>query len=389
MAAGREHSCALTADGTAFCWGSNEFGQLGVSATDETCVRVDRPIDCRRFAVAVNTTLRFRKIAAGGVHTCAIAMDDRVYCWGDNLRGALGDPSLRVSYTPAPIASTSHFLDVAAGSQHTCAIRLDGVAACWGHNDWGQLGAGSSAASISTPVSVVGSTRYAAISASGERSCGRALDGAGFCWGRSWAGIAGGSTGTRAQTTPARVQGSLVFRSLEAGANTTCGVTLDDAAYCWEANFSGTIGDGTLTPNQIPQPVGGGRTFVIVRSGSVHTCGLDESGQAHCWGAGGRGELGVSPVLLNARCGEARTPCARAPLPVSGWRQFSAIATGQGNHNCALTFAGNVYCWGAGDMGQRGDGRASFAEWSPVKVGMPQSVTAIVTDNTAVPPSNR
>jgi alpha-tubulin suppressor-like RCC1 family protein len=389
VSAGREHACALTADGAAWCWGSNEFDQLGAAPADETCDRADRPIACRRFAVPVNTTLRFRKISAGGVHTCALGLDDRVYCWGDNLRGALGDPTLRSSATPAPIATTSLFLDVAAGAQHSCAVRLDGVAACWGFNDWGQVGVGSGAPIIAGPAAIGGSTRYAEITASGDRTCGRAQDGAAFCWGRAWAGISGTSSDSRRQATPLRVQGTFLFKSVEAGANTTCGVTLDNQAYCWETNSFGTIGDGTVTPSQSPQPVGGNHIFVSVRSGTVQTCGIDESFYAFCWGAGARGELGTPPVLLHTRCGESRAPCARTPVRVSGWRQFSAIATGQGNHSCALSFSGNVYCWGAGDMGQRGDGRASFAEWSPVKVGMPHGITAIVTDNTAVPPSNR
>jgi alpha-tubulin suppressor-like RCC1 family protein len=388
LSTGREHGCALTADGSAYCWGSNEFGQLGVVETDETCARSDRQIACRRLAVPVNTTIRFRKIAAGGVHTCGLALDDRVYCWGDNVRGALGDPTLPSSATPAPISTTSLFLDVAAGAQHSCAVRLDGVAACWGYNDWGQVGVGSNASSFGAPVAIGGANRYAAITTSGDRSCGRTIDGAAFCWGRSWVGLGGTSNGARPQSTPLRVQGTLVFKSLEAGANTTCGITMTGEAHCWEANFFGTIGDGTVSPNQSPQPVSGGRAFVSVRSGSIQTCGIDESGYAYCWGAGGRGELGTSPLLLDARCGENRAPCARTPVRVSGWRQFSAIATGQGSHSCALSFAGSVYCWGAGDMGQRGDGRASFAEWSPVKVGMPHGVTAIVTENTAVPPSN-
>jgi alpha-tubulin suppressor-like RCC1 family protein len=377
VSTGREHACALTADGTAYCWGSNEFDQLGAVATDETCARLDREIACRRLAVPVNTTLRFRKIAAGGVHTCALALDDRVHCWGDNLRGALGDPSLRSSVNPSPIATTSLFLDVASGAQHSCAVRLDGVAVCWGLNDWGQVGNGSSASTIPAPAAIGGSTRYAAITASGERTCGRALDGSAFCWGRSWAGIGGTSNGARAQSSPQRVQGTLLFKSLEAGASTTCGVSLDDRAWCWEANFFGTIGDGTVTASLTPQPVSGDGVFLFVRGGTVQTCAIDASGHAFCWGAGGRGELGTSPLLLHARCGESRAPCARTPVRIAGWRQFSAISTGQGNHSCALSFSGNVYCWGAGDMGQRGDGRASFAEWSPVKVSLAQGNTPL------------
>lgn len=369
LSTGREHACALTADGTAYCWGSNEFGQLGVSEGETTCSRGDRDISCRTRATAVNTTLKFRKIAAGGVHTCALALDDRVYCWGDNLRGALGEPALRRSDVPAPIASASFFVDVAAGSEHSCAVRLDGVGACWGENDWGQVGVGSSTLNFGVPVSVSGANRFASISASGERTCARALDGSGLCWGRSWSGV-GGGTGTRPQSNPSRVPGTLLFRSLEAGVNTTCGVTLDNEAYCWEANFLGTIGDGTLFPNQAPQLVSG-PALVALRSGASHTCGIDDTGLAWCWGVGERGELGVSPVFLRTRCGDARLLCATVPQRVSGWRQYSVIATGQGNFSCALSVGGNVFCWGAGDMGQRGDGRLSFGEWSPVKVATP------------------
>lgn len=369
LSAGREHACALTADGAAYCWGSNEFGQLGVIEGEATCPRGDRDISCRTRATAVNTTLRFRKIAAGGVHTCALALDDRVYCWGDNLRGALGDPSLRRSDVPAPIATTSRFIDVAAGSQHSCAIRLDGVGACWGDNDWGQVGVGSGTVNFSVPVAVGGTIRFASISASGERTCGRALDGSGFCWGRSLAGF--GGTGTVPQSNPTRIPGTLSFRSLEAGVNTTCGVTLENAAYCWEANPLGTIGDGTLVSSQTPQLVAAPATLVALRSGGSHTCGVDDLGLAWCWGVGERGELGISPAFLRPQCGESRSLCATVPQRVSGWRQYSIIATGQGSFSCGLSLRGNVFCWGVGDMGQRGDGRLSPGEWSPVKVVTP------------------
>ena len=376
LSTGREHTCALTADGAAYCWGSNEFGQLGVSAGEETCPRGDRDISCRTRAVAVNTALKFRKIAAGGVHTCALALDDRVYCWGDNLRGALGDPALRRSDVPAPVATTSRFIDVAAGSEHSCAIRLDGVGACWGDNDWGQVGVGSGTVNFSVPVAVGGTIRFASISASGQRTCARSLDGSGFCWGRSWAGV-GGGTGAVPQSNPTRVPGMLSFRSLEAGVNTTCGVTLESAAYCWEANFLGTIGDGSLVPSQTPQLISAPATLIALRSGASHTCGIDDIGLAWCWGVGESGELGISPAFLRPQCGESRLLCATLPQRVSGWRQYSVIATGQGSFTCGLSVRGNVFCWGAGDMGQRGDGRVSAGEWSPVKVVTPQGVTPL------------
>src|SRR5512132_4088985 len=89
VSAGREHTCALVADGTAYCWGSNEFGQLGVADDSTTCLRDSRPVACERVPVAVVGGLKFRKIRAGGSHTCGLTLDGSAYCWGDNLRGAL------------------------------------------------------------------------------------------------------------------------------------------------------------------------------------------------------------------------------------------------------------------------------------------------------------
>jgi len=77
-------------------------------------------------------------------------------------------------------------------------------------------------------------------------------------------------------------------------------------------------------------------------------------------------QLGVSPAVTSRCGGAAFIACSRVPIRVSGWRLFSAITAGQGDHACALTLSGNIYCWGAGGLGQRGDGR-STNEWSPAR----------------------
>jgi alpha-tubulin suppressor-like RCC1 family protein len=262
------------------------------------------------------------------------------------------------------------FIDVASGGDHTCGIRTDGVALCWGGNDVGQLGTGTTTAGSAAPVTVNTNQRFASISAAPLRTCARAADGAAFCWGTTWVGRLGGEELVRAQATPQRVQGTL-FLSVAAGAVTTCGIGVDGKAYCWESNALGTLGDSTSSGSRDPRAVTGPGAFAAVSVGGAQACGIAATGLAYCWGNGASGQLGTSPLLLHNNCGVTRAPCAPSPIPVSGWRVFSEITAGQGTHACGLTMKGNVYCWGAGGMGQRGDGRISAAEWSPVKTRSP------------------
>ena len=385
VAAGLEHTCALTADGSAWCWGSNEFDQLGVADDGTTCVREDRDIPCRRTPVAVSGGLRFQRISAGAMHTCGLATDARVYCWGDNLRGQIGDPAVRRSAAPVPIATTALFADVAAGGEHSCALRTDAVAVCWGANDMGQVGVGSNSSGFGAPTALSATLRFASIAAGTQRTCARvAADGAAFCWGATWVNRIGGVEVTRSQNAPQRVQTSVAFASLAVGANTTCGISVASAAYCWEGNPAGAIGDGTSSGSLTPQPVSGGMSFSVISTGQQQTCAVADTGFAYCWGAGSFGELGISPAFLRSRCGQTRIPCSSFPERVSGWRQFVMVSAGLGNHSCGVTVGGNIYCWGAGSMGQRGEGRSSRAEWSPVKTASPPLLVPVsVTDNTA------
>jgi alpha-tubulin suppressor-like RCC1 family protein len=370
VSAGREHTCALKSDGAAYCWGSNEFGQLGAPEDGTTCSREDRPIACRLTPTSVQGNLKFTRISAGGAHTCAIATDGRVYCWGDNLRGALGDPGVRLMTAPNPVVSADAFVDLAAGGSHSCALRTDGVLMCWGANNDGQLGFSTVGNGSAIPLAVQTSQRFASVAAGSRRTCARVPDGTAFCWGATWVTRQDGIEVTRSQGNPFRTLQAPSFSMLAVGTNTTCGVAVDNQAYCWEANPAGGIGDGTNAGSTSPKAVAGGIDFVAISAGATHTCGIADTGLAYCWGDNTRGQLGVSPALIGGRCGGAAVPCNRAPLQVSGWRIFSMITAGQGDHSCALTLTGNIYCWGAGGLGQRGDGRTTN-EWSPAKTRSP------------------
>lgn len=367
VSVGLEHTCALAGDGSAYCWGSNEYGQLGTPDGATRCAREDRMIPCERRPRAVSGTLRFRRIAAGSRHTCALAQDGRVYCWGDNQRGQLGDPVIRQTDAPAPVQSSAIFTSVSAGDAHSCAVRSDNVVMCWGANDAGQLGINTVGAGSGAPVAVQTPLRFASVSTGVKRTCARLPDGTPYCWGSTWIIAAVyGSDITRPQAQPSRVLSSPPFQQLAVGGATTCGLAQDGSAHCWESNRLGTMGDGSTVGSAAPKAVTPPHRFTAISAGGSHTCGLADTGSIHCWGSDASGQLGVAPSGISRRCGQSSVPCHVSPVRASGWRVYSAVSAGLGDHTCGLTLAGNVYCWGAGSMGQRGDGSAS-ATWSPTR----------------------
>jgi alpha-tubulin suppressor-like RCC1 family protein len=140
---GGNHSCVIqsafpAAPGTVYCWGSNSSGQLGAGSS-ETCSGVP----CSHTALAVMLPTFASHVSAGNNHTCAIANGD-AYCWGSNEHGQLGNGAVGGS-SPAPVlvGGGIKFTRISAGSGFTCALAVDGSPYCWGRNDVGQLGDGT------------------------------------------------------------------------------------------------------------------------------------------------------------------------------------------------------------------------------------------------------
>jgi alpha-tubulin suppressor-like RCC1 family protein len=134
VSAGDLFTCALTTAGQAYCWGQNSRGELGTGGT----------VQNQSTPVAVAGGLTFSAISSGGGHTCAIASSTQLlYCWGKNQFGQLGDLSSIDRPTPVAVAGGIFFKGVSAGSTHTCGISTSNIVFCWGNNSSGQLGDGT------------------------------------------------------------------------------------------------------------------------------------------------------------------------------------------------------------------------------------------------------
>jgi alpha-tubulin suppressor-like RCC1 family protein len=179
IASGSYHSCGLTLDGAALCWGRNSSSQLGDGFTAN-----------RVSPTAVSGTLTFQSIGAGESWTCALTTAGRPYCWG-GIPGGTAVQSSPLAYPAAPA-----FSSLSVGGAHACGLTADGTAYCWGGNTSGQLG-DSTTTTRTEPTPVRGGMKFQSISAGYEHTCGRTLgEGAVACWGRNRAGELGDANTT-------------------------------------------------------------------------------------------------------------------------------------------------------------------------------------------------
>jgi alpha-tubulin suppressor-like RCC1 family protein len=189
-------TCGLTAEGVAWCWGNNTFGQLGNGAKTNAAVHV---------AGVVTGPTRFTSLSMGRAHTCGVDADGAAWCWGGNTYGQLGDGTKDERLIPTAVLGDHRFASLSAGTTHTCGVAKDGAAWCWGANSVGQLGDGvkSTAEDRTSPVAVAGGISFTAVSAGEDYTCGIAKDASAYCWGSS--GVLG--NGTRdPSTAPVRVR---------------------------------------------------------------------------------------------------------------------------------------------------------------------------------------
>lgn len=238
ITAGRFHSCALTTSGAAYCWGQDNYGQLGNGSSSGSY----------NSPVAVSSGgIYFSRISAGANHTCALTSDGTAYCWGYNSMGQLGDGGTADSSTPVAVSGGLHFSTIDSGFTHTCGIATDGNTYCWGSNTYGQLGNNSNSAS-SVPVIVDGSHSFSSIASGNDFTCGTTSSGNAYCWGHNDNGQLGDASNAD-HNVPTAVSGGVLFNSISTSliSNITCGISTDAKGYCWGNVSSYQLGDGTGT----------------------------------------------------------------------------------------------------------------------------------------------
>ncbi len=345
VASGGIHTCALTADGRAWCWG--EHGLIG-DGTDQPRLR----------PTAVAGGLVFRSISAGDLHTCAVTTDDRIFCWGDNGLGQLGDGTTTSRRSPKAVAGTRRWATVTAGGRHTCAIsKIDRRAYCWGFNNVGQLGTGGTA-NRKIPTPVAGGLTWLQLDVGLFHSCGLTRANVAYCWGMDSHGTLGDGSTRENRLVPTVVAGGLAFTRIDAGYERTCALTGAGQAWCWGTS---PVGDRSELDRYTPRATFGRITFRQITTGDVR-CGAAPSGKAYCWGFDAFGALGNGLINPNIE---------PVPFAVQTDVAFTQLSAGA-SHVCGRAVDGALYCWGQNTEGRLGDGTTENRQ-VPTRVAEPES----------------
>jgi alpha-tubulin suppressor-like RCC1 family protein len=291
LAVGGGSSCVLLRTGQVSCWGDGSSGQrgcvgvcpqpdvvgdlrdvalLGVGG-DLACVaRRNREVECwgtYYFGPVPNSITYFNvptpvmgfgdvTVVAFGLYdnACAIGDDERVYCWGDDLFGGLGDGTTVSRFDARPVPNISGAKAVSTSTGAAIVLLENGELWGWGNNKYGVLGQGArSPDPVFAPVRIGGIGPATAISLGGYFACAL-VDADAWCWGENGDGQLGDGTRT-AHFLPGKVEGLPPIAKVSAGADSACALGTDGDVFCWGDNEHGMVGldepRRILTPHRV------------------------------------------------------------------------------------------------------------------------------------------
>jgi alpha-tubulin suppressor-like RCC1 family protein len=333
-------------------------------------------VACTLIPLRIAGSLNLTSISVGDSVACGATSDNHTYCWGDNSSGQLGNGSSARGSSATPTLVTGSvsggaFLlaRVAAGGRHVCGLTAGGAAWCWGNDAFNQLGNGESfPLSSTTPIPVAGGQIFSTITAGANHTCALRSDGAAYCWGDNSRGqIGAGPIGSPIDV-PVLVTGGQSFSSISAGGNHTCGITRAGAAFCWGSNDNGDLGHGDVTDfYDVPMAVAGGRTYKSISVGAQSACGVTTAGGVLCWGANTYGQLGNGIALSVS---SASPVALGADNNGTSHSDFAAVTVGR-RHACAVGASG-AYCWGSNVYGALGNELQALKQPAPQKTATPQ-----------------
>jgi len=281
---GGSHSLGLRANGTAWAWGNNNYGRLG----DNTTTNRSSPVS------VVGGFTDWVQISGGYYHSLGLRANGTAWAWGYNRFGQLGDGTTTDRSSPVSVVGGfTDWVQVSSTTFHSLGVRANGTAWAWGYNGSGRLGDGTTVASRLSPVSVVGGfTDWVQVDAGGAHSLGVRANGTAWAWGFNSTGQLGDGT-TTSRSSPVSVVGGFTdWVQVSAGSH-SLGLRANGTAWAWGANGNGRLGDGTTTNRSSPVSVVGGFTdWVQVSGGFSHSLGVRANGSAWAWGCNNVGQLG-------------------------------------------------------------------------------------------------
>jgi alpha-tubulin suppressor-like RCC1 family protein len=384
LALGAEHSCVIERFGQVLCWGRGADGELGDGRTDHSpgCGDVDCAARPQRVALGVAATSIG---AAGGTSACAVLASGEVWCWGSALAGRPAGARL----APERVEGLSEMAQISDSASLLCGLRIDGSPVCAGRNSLGQAGVGAISEIVASPMPVLrrdesapdgasvpltGGFSVRTAAGSGDHACMATSGRRVYCWGSDHAGQLGDGDSDLPTCTAAAASGECSPRAIPITALPT-GVELTQVALgrshtcalaygsgfvlCWGDNSAGQLGIGTTVSSAVPVLLTGLPPVVELSAGALSTCVRTYDGSVRCWGANDEGQIGDGIESHGTSCvvADGRTiDCVLTPTLVASIEGAQALASGR-SHSCVIRSPGTeVWCWGANDKLQLGDG---------------------------------
>ncbi len=345
---GGNHSCALTADHRAFCWGFDDILTLLAPRT----------------AILGQRTTPTELVRSGGATALMMQGSQPVVRIGDTQLVSYGtwdvQPLGHVAHSPEDWTADALVIDgvttgttlvPSADGSVLCAL-ASGALRCRGANQYGQLGAGLEGEASADLVAVTGLREVRSVSSGGSTTC--AIDASGLsCWGRGFDGALG--TGSMANASvPGRVAVEGAVEVAVSRRTHACARDASGGVWCWGRGNEGQVGNAAAS-RPTPGRVAGVEGATAIAVGQHFSCALVSGGAVRCWGAGNEGQLG-----------NGGTSGSVVPVSVSGLSGVVSLALGDA-HACALDAAGAVWCWGRNREGSCG-ATGAVAQSVPVRV---------------------
>jgi alpha-tubulin suppressor-like RCC1 family protein len=340
ISAGSSHTLGIERDGKLWAWGYNADGQLG-----------DGTYTGRNSPVQIGSD-KWTRISAGNFYTLGIKQDGTLWAWGFNADGQLGDGTNSYRNTPVQIG-TGKWISVTAGYAHTLGIKQDGTLWAWGFNADGQLGDGTNT-NRNTPVQI-GTGKWISITTGDFHTLGIKQDSTLWAWGDNFYGQLGDGTNTN-RNTPVQI-GNDKWSSITCGSNHTLAIKQEGTLWAWGQNNTGPgqLGDGTNTNRNAPVQIGADK-WISITTGYLHTLGIKQEGTLWAWGRNDFGQLGDGSYA------NRNTPAQ------IGSDKWTSITAGVG-HTLGIKQEGTLWAWGRNNFGQLGDGTA-IRKNTPVRLGV-------------------
>jgi len=347
VSGGMWHSCSIVNNGSVYCWGWNNEGQIG----DGTGGAVHN-YRYNPTIVSLPSGRTATEIDLGEDSSCAILDDDSLYCWGEGW----GTSPVAVSL-PAGRSAVS----IAVGGANGLLSVIDGLVCSVLDNSSLYCFTSSSQITLSFPSGVSPVSVYG-----GEKGhmCALTDQGSVFCWGQnSYGELGDNSTTSSSSPVEAQLPSGAYARHVSADNEHTCAIMEDGSMYCWGYNGYGQIGDGTTTNRHTPTAVllPSGVTAANASTSNRHTCAIMSNNSTYCWGNDNSNRLGDGSGL------SYHQPIATVDFP-SGMYAVSVDSGPQ--HTCTVMNDDTIYCWGVGASGQLGYGTPNSYENGPIQANL-------------------